>query len=143
MATLRRLQQHGYMLFLVSNQPSYAKGKTTLETVSYTHLDVYKRQVYPLQVSTETLYNLEDNLLLFFTGYSRSAASILREQDVKSKQDDQSMLENLHLVKELGLKSKEAFERGNLKEFAGLMNVHWESKKKRSGTMSNPEINEW
>ena len=100
-------------------------------------------KVYPLQVSTETLYNLEDNLLLFFTGYSRSAASILREQDVKSKQDDQSMLENLHLVKELGLKSKEAFERGNLKEFAGLMNVHWESKKKRSGTMSNPKINEW
>lgn len=100
-------------------------------------------KVYPLQLSTETLYNLEDNLLLFFTGYSRSAASILREQDMKSKEDEPSMLENLHRVKELGLRSKEAFERGDLREFASLMNVHWESKKKRSGTMSNPEINEW
>lgn len=100
-------------------------------------------KVYPLQLTTETLYNLEDNLLLFFTGYSRSAASILKEQDDRSKEDDRSMLDNLHLVKELGLKSKEALERGDLREFASLMNVHWESKKKRSGTMSNPKINEW
>lgn len=99
--------------------------------------------VYPLNVSEETLYNLEDNLLLFFTGYSRSAATILKEQDEKSKRDDQSMLDNLHFVKELGLRSKEAFERGDLEEFAALMNVHWEHKKKRSGAMSNPEINEW
>src|SRR5882724_4906143 len=42
-------------------------------------------QAWPLKVSTETLYNLEDNLLLFFTGYSRTASDILREQDTKSK----------------------------------------------------------
>jgi D-glycero-alpha-D-manno-heptose-7-phosphate kinase len=100
-------------------------------------------QVYPLRVSEETLFNLEDNLLLFFTGYSRSAASILKEQDDKSKKDDQSMLDNLHFVKEIGLKSQAAFERGDLREFAELMNVHWEYKKQRSGSMSNPEINEW
>ena len=37
--------------------------------------------VAPLQISTETLYNLEDNLLLFFTGFTRSASAILAEQD--------------------------------------------------------------
>jgi D-glycero-alpha-D-manno-heptose-7-phosphate kinase len=60
----------------------------------------------PLKISEETLYNLEDNLLLFFTGYTRSASKILEEQDDKSKQADKSMIENLHFVKELGNRVK-------------------------------------
>src|SRR3954464_5510273 len=71
-------------------------------------------EAWPLKIDTETLYNLEDNLLLFFTGYSRSASSILKEQDDKSKERDQSMVSNLHFVKELGRKSKEALEKGDL-----------------------------
>ena len=69
-------------------------------------------EAWPLRLSSETLYNLEDNLLLFFTGYSRSASSILKEQDDKSRQRDQSMVDNLHFVKELGYQSKEAMEAG-------------------------------
>src|SRR6187431_449538 len=60
----------------------------------------------PLKISDETLYNLEDNLLLFFTGYARSASKILQEQDDKSKQCDKTMVENLHGVKELGRQSQ-------------------------------------
>ena len=100
-------------------------------------------EAWPLKIDTETLYNLEDNLLLFFTGYSRSASSILKEQDDKSKQRDQSMVDNLHFVKELGYQSKDALETGDLRHFAELMNVHWEYKKQRSGTMSNDDINTW
>jgi D-glycero-alpha-D-manno-heptose-7-phosphate kinase len=100
-------------------------------------------EAWPLRLSSETLYNLEDNLLLFFTGYSRSASSILKEQDDKSKQSDQAMVENLHFIKELGYQSKEALENGDLTRFAELMNVHWEWKKQRSGGMSNPDINRW
>ena len=102
-----------------------------------------KVEAWPLKISEETLYNLEDNLLLFFTGYSRSASSILQEQDTKSKAADASMIENLHFVKDLGLQSQHALETGNLKEFAGLMDVHWQRKKERSGGMSNAKINEW
>ena len=102
-----------------------------------------KVEAWPLKVSEETRDNLEDNLLLFFTGYSRSASSILKEQDTKSKSDDKSMIENLHFVKELGLQSQVALETGNLAEFARLMDVHWQRKKQRSGGMSNPKINEW
>src|SRR5258706_6577095 len=100
-------------------------------------------EAWPLKIDTETLYNLEDNLLLFFTGYSRSASSILKEQDDKSKERDQSMVDNLHFVKELGYQSKEAVESGDLRRFADLMNVHWEHKKQRSGAMSNQDINHW
>jgi D-glycero-alpha-D-manno-heptose-7-phosphate kinase len=100
-------------------------------------------KAWPLRLSKETMFNLEDNLVLFFTGYSRQASSILKEQDDKSRVKDSAMIENLHFVKDLGLKSQEAMEAGNLHEFARLMNVHWEHKKKRSGGMSNPRINEW
>jgi D-glycero-alpha-D-manno-heptose-7-phosphate kinase len=102
-----------------------------------------KVEAWPLKISEETLYNLEDNLLLFFTGYSRSASAILKEQDQKSKAADKSMIENLHFVKDLGLQSQRALESGNLHEFARLMDVHWQRKKQRSGGMSNPKINEW
>jgi D-glycero-alpha-D-manno-heptose-7-phosphate kinase len=102
-----------------------------------------KVEAAPLKVSTETLYNLEDNLLLFFTGYSRSASSILKEQDDESKKKADAMLQNLHFVKDLGLQSCRALEMGDLHEFGRLMNVHWEYKKKRSGAMSNGKIDEW
>lgn len=96
-----------------------------------------------LNISQETLFNLEDNLLLFFTGYSRSASGVLKEQDDKSKKDDPSMIDNLHFVKDIGYKSKIAFENGNLEEFADLMNIHWEYKKQRSGAITNDRINRW
>jgi len=102
-----------------------------------------KVEAWPLAVDTETLYNLEDNLLLFFTGYSRSASTILKEQDQKSQEHDRRMEENLHFVKDLGLQSKQALEAGDLHRFAELMNVHWEYKKQRSGSMSNDHIDEW
>jgi D-glycero-alpha-D-manno-heptose-7-phosphate kinase len=97
----------------------------------------------PCKIAEETLYNLEDNLLLFFTGYSRSASSILKDQNDRSKQNDSAMLDNLHFTKELGHKSLDCLERGNLEEFAMLMDVHWQRKKARSSGMSNVQINQW
>jgi D-glycero-alpha-D-manno-heptose-7-phosphate kinase len=100
-------------------------------------------QASPLKISEETLFNLEDNLLLFFTGYSRSASKILREQDDKSQRSDKAMVENLHFVKELGQQSQRALEGDDLHEFAHLMDLHWQRKKERSAAMSNEHINEW
>ena len=97
----------------------------------------------PLRLDTETLYNLEDNLLLFFTGYSRSASAILKDQDQRSRERDKGMVDNLHFVKDLGYQSKEALEAGNLRRFAELMNVHWQHKKQRSGAVTNGEIDGW
>ena len=97
----------------------------------------------PLAISEETLFNLEDNLLLFFTGYSRSASAILKEQDDKSKRADAEMVENLHFIKELAFSTKRALEKGDVSEFGRLMNVHWEHKKKRSAEMSNTNIDKW
>ncbi|MCE9610137.1 MAG: galactokinase [Chthoniobacter sp.] len=102
-----------------------------------------KVEVIPVELAEETLFNLQDNLLLFFTGYTRSASKILQEQNDRTKSVDKAMVENLHFVKELGVQSKEALETGNLRELARLMDVHWQRKKERSGGMSNAQINDW
>ena len=78
-----------------------------------------KVEVLPVELSEETLFNLQDNLLMFFTGYTRSASKILKEQDDKTRGLDKSMVENLHFIKELGVQCKEAMEAGELREFAG------------------------
>lgn len=97
----------------------------------------------PLRIGMETMLDLEDNLLLFFTGFSRSAGGILKDQQVRSRNDDPEMLSNLHYVKELGYRSKAALEGGDTVRFGELMREQWEQKKRRSGGMSNPHIDGW
>ncbi len=96
----------------------------------------------PLKISINTLFELEDNLLLFFTGYSRSAGGILKDQKLRTQNNNPEMLANLHYVKELGYRSLEALESGDAYKFGELMHEHWENKKLRSVGMSNPRIDE-
>ena len=98
--------------------------------------------VEPLKLAPETMHNLEDNLALFFTGYTRDASSILKDQDSRSRDKDRGMIDNLHFVKKLGLESKAALESGDLRGFAELMHVHWQHKKARSQGMSNSCIDD-
>lgn len=93
-----------------------------------------------LKLSPETISHLEDNLMLFFTGFTRSASGILRDQHVRCRNNDPAMLDNLSFIKQIGHESKAALESGNLHEFALLMNVHWEHKKRRSPNMTNSVI---
>lgn len=97
-------------------------------------------EVVPVKISSQALHELEDHLLLFFTGFSRSAGTVLSDQKKKSEAMDAEMLKNLHFTKELGIASRQALESGNLNQFAELMHVHWENKRKRSEGMSKSAI---
>jgi D-glycero-alpha-D-manno-heptose-7-phosphate kinase len=94
----------------------------------------------PLNLSVQTVHDLEDNLLLFFTGISRAAGSILKDQVDKSTANDHQMVENLHFTKALGLKSKAALLQGDTKRFGELMHEHWEHKKSRTSGMTSDFI---
>jgi D-glycero-alpha-D-manno-heptose-7-phosphate kinase len=96
-----------------------------------------------LSISEETRENLATNLVMFFTGRTRSAGTILAEQDKKTKEADAAMIENLHGVKELGYRTRDAFIKGRLETWGEIMLEHWEAKKKRSAGMSNPRIDEY
>jgi D-glycero-alpha-D-manno-heptose-7-phosphate kinase len=103
-----------------------------------------------LEMDQHSRTDLEEHLLLFFTGYSRSANDLLQEQDQATKAatgkvnaPSNDMIENLHFTKDLGMKIGTALEKGNLTEFGNLMNTHWEYKKKRSKSMSSGQIDKW
>lgn len=100
-------------------------------------------EVEPLKLDSESLANLEDNLVMFFTGFTRSAGAILKDQDQKSREKNQPMIDNLHHTKELGYRSRESLEKGDLRGFAALMHEHWLHKRSRTPGMSNSQIDEW
>ena len=94
----------------------------------------------PLNLTTATLHDLEDNLLLFFTGISRSAGTILKDQVSRSNSNDSIMIDNLNYTKDLGLRCKEALVSNATYKFGELMHEHWEHKKSRSIGMTNDLI---
>ncbi len=98
--------------------------------------------VEPLRISDELLYQLEHNLVFFYTGIERNASSVLIEQDNKTKADDISVTNSLHRIKEIGLESKRLLEKGDLGGFGELLDVHWQMKKKLSTKISDPFIDE-
>ena len=129
----------------IGKQDQYISAIGGLTSFTFHKKDTQENKVTfkPLNIKKKTMLDLEDNLLLFFTGFSRSASNILADQNKRSLANDNDMVTNLHFVKDLAYKSKEALESGNIELFGKLMHQHWEHKKKRSNNMSNSRIDEW
>jgi len=97
----------------------------------------------PLDIAHETMMDLEERLLLFFTGYARDAGDILEDQKKRSETGDEEMLANLDVVTEIGEQTKQALEAGDTHRFGELMHTHWENKRKRSEGMSSDAVDGW
>ncbi len=124
-------------------------GKQDQYSAAYGGLNSYKFlkngtvEVSPVKIDWEVLKKLERNLVLFFTGHSRSANAVLSEQVAASGVGKSSeMLENLHKVKEMGFAAKDYLERGDLDALGSQLDEHWQLKKNRSSQMSNSYIND-
>jgi D-glycero-alpha-D-manno-heptose-7-phosphate kinase len=98
--------------------------------------------VSPLSISTPTLHDLEEHLLMFFTGYSRRAEELLDDQRQRTEAGDEGMIDALRAVEEVGVQIRTALEDGDTGAFGGLMHEHWVRKRERSKGMSRPEIDE-
>lgn len=93
--------------------------------------------IQPIPATSDTIDELESNLLLFYTGQQRSASSILEDQEKRSTNSEKEIFENLHKTKELGKISYQLLKESKLKQYALLMHEHWLNKRKRSRGMSN------
>jgi len=96
-----------------------------------------------LNLKDEIIEKLEDNLLLYFTGFSRSSSAILKEQNKKTIYNNKQIINNLNFVKDLAYEIKYSLLKGNLTNFGNLMNEHWKYKLSRSKNMSNKQINDY
>ncbi len=121
-------------------------GKQDQYIASYGGLRVFsinnrgKVKVSNLNIKDKTKQLLENNLLLFFTGYTRLSSSILKKQDKETKKKKIQTLQNLKQIKEIGYQSKKLIEGNDLYEFGKLLDYHWKIKKERANNMTNKKI---
>ena len=99
-----------------------------------------KVKVRKASVTPDVADDLNNNLLIFFTGVTREADSILHEQTSAIKEEKKDVIESMHYIKELGLEILEAVESGNITEVGRLFDAHWQHKKKISGKMTNEKF---
>jgi D-glycero-alpha-D-manno-heptose-7-phosphate kinase len=125
----------------VGKQDQYIAAYGGITVMTFNRDDTV--DVAPARLDAETRANLQDNMMLFFTGYTRAASAILKDQDDRTKGSDRTMIDELHQVKELGKASLRALESGDLRTFAEIMHEHWERKRRRSSGMTNERIDEW
>src|SRR5258707_11253228 len=73
----------------------------------------------------------------------RDATAILKKQDEATRTKDRSVVSSLCEIKDIGLEIRDAISKGNLQRFGELLDVHWQSKKRLSEGISNPQIDAW
>jgi D-glycero-alpha-D-manno-heptose-7-phosphate kinase len=122
----------------IGKQDQYISAFGGITTLTFNKDETVKVETLPISIKTQ--HDLEDNLLLFYTGIFRSASSILVDQDSRSKRNEIEILANLDFTKNIGYQIKESLELGDTFRFGKLMNEHWEYKKSRSPGMSSEQI---
>jgi D-glycero-alpha-D-manno-heptose-7-phosphate kinase len=95
-------------------------------------------KVEKVKISPDSRRMLNDSFLLFFTGVSRRADTILKEQ----KSNIKDHITELREIKQMAFQARSDIETGNFDSFGRLMSQSWELKKKLAGSISNGNINE-
>ena len=95
-----------------------------------------------LNLSKADLEEFKDHLLLYFTGYTRSAIDLLSDQDKKTKSNESEMIKNLDHIKQLGKTSLELLEAKDYLQFGLVMHDHWQYKKSRTTGITNSEVDD-
>jgi D-glycero-alpha-D-manno-heptose-7-phosphate kinase len=98
--------------------------------------------VNPLRVAADVVLELEHNLMLVFTGTTRTADHIIDDQTERFEAGEEEALAGLREQKALAVEMKDALLRRRLRDFGDLLHTAWEAKKKMSGRISNPRIDE-
>ena len=96
-----------------------------------------------LNLREDVVQELETNTMVFYTGIQRRASEVLSSQSRAAEENDERVVNALHLIKDLGHEIKDALEQGDLDRFGWLLDEHWQVKKELSGRVTTPEIDAW
>jgi len=100
-------------------------------------------RVSPLRIAPGTFAEMRNFTLLFYTGLRRESFDILAEQGRGAQADEAAVVENMHRIKEIGLRVKAALESDDLEQFGLLLDEHWRAKRGISSKMSSSTIDRW
>lgn len=118
-------------------QDQYAAAFGGINYMTF-HLD--KVEVHPIKMKKSFILQLEDNLVLCYTGKSRLSSNIITEVMGNFKNGNKKTIEALQQIREAAQKMVSALEKSNLGLFANLVNQNWEAQKILGKGVTNPLI---
>lgn len=124
----------------IGKQDQYAAAFGNLNFIQFNSDE--KVYVDPIIMPVKLKKKLEENLLMLYTGITRSTDSILKEQDQKTKEKSDTVIildKMVNLAREL----KTSLEKGSLADFGGLLHENWKLKKKLAEGVTNEKIDLW
>ncbi|BDU71073.1 GHMP family kinase ATP-binding protein [Mesoterricola silvestris] len=96
--------------------------------------------VNPLRLKDSRILQLENNLLLFYTGASRLSSTIIEKQSRNALDKKATAIEAMHKLKTQAVEMKEALLLGRLADLGRILDFGWQSKKKMADGITNPAI---
>lgn len=99
--------------------------------------------VRDLRLSEDVVADLENGIMMFYTGLQRRASDVLSKQQYNISKNVDSTVEKMHAIKEIGYESMRALQQGNLKRFGELLHEHWLMKKGVAAGMTTNNIDLW
>jgi len=98
--------------------------------------------VNPLRIKPWVKNELEDSLVLYYTGRSRDSSAIIEEQIRNATKKVKEPLEAMHRIKQIAIEMKEAILTGDIEAFYRSVREGWVTKKKASSVITNPRLEE-
>lgn len=119
----------------IGKQDQYIAAYGGLQFIEF---DVSGVRVQDVWLSEETKEELNRELLLFYTGYTRSSREILTEQ----RRNIPGRAHTLESMRQLAVTGKDALEQGDLATFGSLLHENWNLKKKLTDKVTSPVIDD-
>lgn len=98
--------------------------------------------VNPLRVKQQHLFELENNLLLYYTATSRESATIIKKQSKNVTDKKDAPIEAMHQLKQQAQRMKEALLKGRLNEIGEILDFGFQQKRQMAEGISNPLMEE-
>lgn len=121
----------------IGKQDQYASAFGGLNAFTFERDNV---QVERLQLRPEVRQELEANLLLFYTGASRSANEVLKEQNQSTAAGHADVIDSLHAIKTLAQEARAVLVAGELRELGFILHRSWEAKRRLASGVTNKRI---
>jgi D-glycero-alpha-D-manno-heptose-7-phosphate kinase len=129
---------HNVLGMMVGKQDEYAAAFGGLNYISFSPDG--GTSVEHLELPADVLRELQDNLMLFFTGAAHNSWTILKAQDEATRQSRSAVVDSLHEIRLLAKKMQTTLLAGDLHEFGCLMDEAWRAKRRVSDKISDPRI---
>lgn len=122
----------------IGKQDQYAAACGGLNMITFHQNDVVT--VEPIIMDKNTCRDLEDNLVMFYTGITHDANQILAEQKQNISQEDKT--DNLIQMCGLAKEMKSSLEHNDISEFGRILNEGWQLKRKLASGISGQAIDD-